>query len=265
MAVTPLFDDPSADLPYWARQPGGPTGTPSATPQGVEAGGGPQPPPGVDPMAWLAYLQRFFVSPAAAAEAPKPPLPGPMTGPAGPVGNLPTAAPPAPPAPPMPARPAGVSATGLPLQPGSESPASLSYFPSGGNPAPTGSSLGPNAPAAAGAAAPVPGPMAANPRFIGIDRPNAPAEASGLQGRNSGLQGTALNLAGLFGRQQPQAAPAANVVAPGPMAARPDLAQRVPLANTPTPPIMPPDIAAARAAADPRTARARILQPRYYT
>ncbi len=54
---------------------------------------------------------------------------------------------------------------------------------------------------------------------------------------------TALNLGGMFGGGQPQAAPAP---VPGPLAARPDLAQRVPLANAPTPPVMPPEILAQR-------------------
>jgi len=54
---------------------------------------------------------------------------------------------------------------------------------------------------------------------------------------------------------------------PGPLAnARPDLAQRVPLANAPMPPVMPPDIAAARAQQlNPAVARARMLQPNYYS
>jgi hypothetical protein len=90
-----------------------------------------------------------------------------------------------------------------------------------------------------------------NPRFVGVDRPNAPAEG-GPYGR-SGLQGTALNLAGLFNRGQPvnPNVPAANAqpvaALRGPLAARPDLAQRVPLDQTPMPPKMPPDVFRRRA------------------
>jgi hypothetical protein len=94
-------------------------------------------------------------------------------------------------------------------------------------------------PAANIGATPATGPLAnpaANQRFIGIDRPNAPAEG-GPYGR-SGLQGTALNLAGLFGGGQPAVnpnAPAANAqpvaaVRPvaGPLAAPPGRTQMTP-------------------------------------
>ena len=154
-----------------------------------------------------------------------------------------------PPGAPMPARPA----TGMGMQPGALSSANLGAF--NNMPAPSGGgSLNPSAPAApvgtgpaspVAAPAPVPGPMAgggaggqgatSNPRFVGVDRPNADPTA-----RRGSPQMTALNLAGLFGRGQPAAnpnAPAAN--------AQPVSAQRPvpgPLANAPMPPVMPPDI-----------------------
>jgi hypothetical protein len=183
-------------------------------------------------------------------------MPGPMTGPAGPVSNLPRpiAAAPAPPAsalrPPGISQPAGVSASGLPLQPGALSPGALAQFaPAAGGPIGSGG----NVPwPSGGGGAPVPGPLAtggatgqgatSNPRFIGIDAPNASPQNS----MRGGPQATALNLAGLFGGGAPAgAAPAAAAPVPGPMA-RPDLAQRVPLGNAPMPPTMPDDIAAAR-------------------
>jgi hypothetical protein len=99
----------------------------------------------------------------------------------------------------------------------------------------------------------VPGPLAtggatgvgatSNPRFVPIDRPNM--DPLGGRGAGGAPQMTALNLAGLFNRGQPAVnpnVPAANAqpvsAVRGPLA-RPDLAQRVPLSNTPMPPVMP--------------------------
>lgn len=168
--------------------------------------------------------------------------PGPTTGPAGPVANLPrplAANFPPPAAGPMPARPAGVSASGLPLQPGSLAPGALDQFASAGGgpigsggyvPWPSGGgSMSPTADVPAPAAQPVSaaapaarvaGPLAASNRFVGIDRPNADPT------RRSGPQGTALNLAGLFGGGQPAVNP--NVPA---AAAQPVSAVRGPLAQ----------------------------------
>ena len=167
----------------------------------------------------------FSSFPSPPQQPPGPPAPGPGT---------------------MPARPAGVSASGLPLQPGSLAPGALAQFGPGAYvPSPSGGgSMNPAAPPPPGQQA-VGGPMASggaagtgstsNPRFIGIDRPNADPTA-----RQGSPQGTALNLAGLFGRGQPAVnpnAPAAN--------AQPVSAQRPvpgPLANAPMPPVMPGDI-----------------------
>ena len=131
----------------------------------------------------------------------------------------------------------GSANTGRP--PGYGPPPQPPYNPLSGGSANTGlPPVNPNAPApnvspvanVRPAAAALPGPLAANSRFIGIDRPNAPAEG-GPYGR-SGLQGTALNLAGMFGggaaanpsapaaNAQPvsAAAPAAAAPVPGPLA-----------------------------------------------
>jgi len=257
MAVTDLTDS----LPWWARQGAGPTGGPGAAPQGSGVGG--QPPPGVNQQAWLQYLmQMFSPNSASAAEAPTtnggpspddldalkhpspvsaalggggPPVPPDVTG------SSVTMAPPANP----PARPAGVSASGLPLQPGSLSPGALAQFasaaggPSGSGgyvPWPSGgggmNQTAPPPPGQQAPGAPVPGPLAgggasaqgatSNPRFVQVDRPNA-----NPIGRGGGPQMTALNLAGLFGGAQPAAnlpSPNAQPVSanrrvPGPLAA----------------------------------------------
>ena len=254
---------------------GGPTGTPSAAPQG--AGGAASaptggPPAGVSAPQWLQYLQQFFgISPAMALDhgdgpPDQPKLSDSLT--ATPVNNqFQTGGPelaaaqagrpaPAPRAgPTFPARPAGVGPSGTPMGPGSLSPGALAAVSNPNTPMPWRGPMAGDSPAnRAAAGGGGPGPLAAAPaaaaaapaaaaagnRFIGIDRPNAPAEG-GPYGRSS-LQGTALNLAGLFNRGQPQAAPAA---VPGPLAAnaRPDLAQRVPLASAPLPPVKPTDIA----------------------
>jgi hypothetical protein len=81
-----------------------------------------------------------------------------------------------------------------------------------------------------------------NPRFIGISAPNMSPQNS----MRGGPQGTALNLAGLFGGgagapgAPGAAAPAAAAPVPGPMA-------RPALANAPMPPTMPDDIRRQRA------------------
>jgi hypothetical protein len=226
---------------------------------------GPVNPPAPDTLtAQPAAVPQPFQGPdlaAATNNAPRPPLPrpGPPAGPAAPL------------------RPPNT----MGLQPGALSPSNLASLysmptPSGGGGMPVGapgtmsSATPPVNPAATGGATAQ--GATANPRFIGLDwRPNAPAEGGGMQGRG-GPQATALNLGGLFNRGQPAAsadvpAPNAQPVAAvrGPLA-RPDLAQRVPLANAPTPPVMPPDVAAARAAAanPSAAARARMLRPPYY-
>jgi hypothetical protein len=196
---------------------------------------------------WLDYLgQMFGASPAAAAEmnpldalraggspvAPElqgggPPVPPSVNAP--------------PPAPTMPARPAGVSASGLPLAPGSLSPATLAQFgPNPYMPTPLGGGSYPNPNAPSPAAQPVSavkGPLAAggatgasstsNPRFVQFDRPNMDA-AGGARRGGGPAQMTMLNLAGLFGGGQQAVnpnVPAANAqpvsaTTPGPLAKR---------------------------------------------
>ena len=193
-------------------------------------GAGGQPGSG-DSASWLQYLSQMFgISPAQAAELSQNGFPASAisalnSGGTAPVNNSINAnvVPPASPGPPV--------GAGLLDQSGvARSPAGV---------------LTPGAPAAqpVAAPAPVPGPLAAggaagsaatsNPRFVGIDRPNADPTA-----RRGSPQGTALNLAGLFGGggQNPNV-PAAN--------AQPVSAQRPvpgPLANAPLPPVMPGDI-----------------------
>ena len=237
MAVTDLTDS----LPYWARngsglaQGPGPTGGPAAAPQG--AGG--QPGAG-DSASWLQYLSQMFgISPAQAAELSQNGLPpGAVSalnaGGTPPVNNQINASvvpPQQPPGPPVGAGmldqsgiqrgPMGVLRT----QPGASAPVGAGLPDQSGVARSPAGVLTPAGAAAAPAAAPVPGPLASggaagtpatsNPRFIGIDRPNADPTA-----RRGSPQGTALNLAGLFGRGQPAAAPAAAPAArvAGPMA-----------------------------------------------
>ena len=157
-----------------------------------------------------------------------------MSGPAGPVGALPRPAmanfpPPA-------SAPGYLGSSGAtpPLTPGGDprgpdvtmnqvtgmggGATNPGYVPPGITPG----RVNPNAPAAAAqpvsaaapAAARVAGPMAANNRFIGIDRPNADPT------RRGGPQGTALNLAGLFGGGQPAVNPNVPAAAAAPMAGR---------------------------------------------
>ena len=232
MAVTDLTDS----LPYWARQGvgygggPGPTGGPGAAPQG--AGGS---------AAWLQYLQQMF-GPGAAQAAQNGGNPH-GDGPPGPVSANPLLGssvgmnPPQPPGPAAPMRPPnspgkqpgalssgalgafnhmpapqnpGPAASNMPF-PGQVDP--RGYFAPSAPPAPTQGAANPLASAGPGAAAPVPGPMASggasamgassNPRFVGIDQPNASPQNS----MRGGPQGTALNLAGLFGGGAPGRAP----------------------------------------------------------
>jgi hypothetical protein len=260
MAVTDLTDG----LPWWARQGAGPTAGPAAAPQG--AGG----PPGAGNSAsWLQYLSQMFgISPAQAATlsqngGPNPAnMPSPdasnmalqiidntadhgtgdnppvspfVVPPAPPQANPPApAGPPAPsPAPSMPARPAGVSASGLPLQPGALSPGALSQFASAAGgpigsggyvPWPSGGgSMSPTAPPPAGQTAPG-GPLAtggaggqgatSNPRFgtFQYQDPNSVGNRAPIY--------TALNLGGLFGGGQPAVNPNAPAPNARPMSGR---------------------------------------------
>jgi hypothetical protein len=143
---------------------------------------------------------------------------------------------PAQPSPVMPMRPAGVSPSGLPLQPGSLSPGALGAF-NNPNPLPWRGPLAGDSPAniaAAGggavapaAAAPAGGAAQAaappiDPRFTVL----AQGQNIDPLNRRGGPQMTALNLAGLFNRAPGQApasavAPAAPANAPvkGPLAA----------------------------------------------
>ena len=158
--------------------------------------------------------------------------------------------------PPMPMRPAGVSPSGLPLHPGSLGPGALAAF-NNPNPLPWRGPLAGDSPAniaaaGGGAAAPAaaaPAGGAAQAAAPPID-PRFTVLAQGQNidplNRRGSPQMTALNLAGLFNRAPGQApasavAPAAPANAPvkGPLA-RPDLAQRTPLGQTPMPPVRPP-------------------------
>ena len=221
-------------------------------------GAGGQPGSG-DSASWLQYLSQMFgISPAQAAELSQNGFPASAisalnSGGTAPVNNSINAnvVPPASPGPPVGAGlldqsgvqrgPMGVLRT----QPGASAPVGAGLPDQSGVARSPAGVLTPGAPAAqpVAAPAPVPGPLAAggaagsaatsNPRFVGIDRPNADPTA-----RRGSPQGTALNLAGLFGGggQNPNV-PAAN--------AQPVSAQRPvpgPLANAPLPPVMPGDI-----------------------
>jgi hypothetical protein len=233
MAVTDLTDS----LPYWARQgvgyPGGPgpTGGPGTAPQGAG-----------NSASWLQYLMQMF-GPGAAQAAqdsghgdgdnppvpptpvPPAPVPTPQNGPS----ILPQARgvanPPFPPS-------AGPSilpqARGVAVPPGPMAPGSTT-MPAGAAP----SAANPLAVAGPGAAGPVPGPLAsggataagasANPRFIGIAAPNMSPQNS----MRGGPQGTALNLAGLFGGAPgaPRGVNPANLPAPNAQTVSGPLAQ----------------------------------------
>jgi hypothetical protein len=256
MAVTDLTG--MSDLPWWARQGPGPAGGPAATPSGAApagvdptqwlqylqqmySGGGPA---NANMAAALTSPNPHGDAPpnfSAVNQQPGPPmqLPGAVPPTPGPPGYLNSTSAIVPPAPAGGLRPPNTAN----LPPGSLNPTILgSYYnmptPSGGGGgAALAAATNPNAPAPnpdvpAANVQPVKGPLAtggqggqgaaSNPRFIGIDRPNAPAEGGSPYGRPSGLQGTALNLAGLFGQPQPQGAPAAVPGAPraipGPLA-----------------------------------------------
>jgi hypothetical protein len=183
------------------------------------------------------------------------------------------------------------------LPPGALNPTILgSYYnmptPSGGGGGAALAALpaaNPNAPATnaqpTSAAPPVAGPLAAggaggmgaasNPRFVEIARPNADP-IGGAQGRGGPPRMTALNLAGLFGGG-PQGGPAA---APqgvaGPLAGGSTRAGNFPYGKSTTPggPFMPFDISGYPVAGvnapsggrlNPAVARARMLQPNYYS
>ena len=236
----------------------GPTGGPAATPMGGDPS---QPPPGVDPMQWLQYLYQMAgmgnatAQPGQAAQvnphgdgppgvvSPQqmynfgnpPPANGPGPGNVGPVAmaNGPSILPQARGVAVPPDPTAGGSilpqARGVAVPPGPMSPGS-SILPQGaaqgappmGPPIPPGGVPGPLASGGASGSA-----STSNPRFVGIPAPNASPQNS----MRGGPQGTALNLAGLFGRGQPAVnpnAPAAN--------AQPVSAVRGPLAaGGPTP------------------------------
>jgi hypothetical protein len=202
--LTQMFNPASASGANPADMP-----SPDASPMAVHVlgdadhGTGDNPP--VTPFALPPVAQPGPMTgpagPVSNLPAPqRPPPPGPMTGPAGPIANLPHPQAPQPPQSPTPWF--TPSNTPMPWQ-----------GPNPNAPAPDAQPAGP---------APVPGPLAtggaggqgatSNPRFVQVDRPNAPA-AGGPQGRGGPPQMTALNLAGLFGRGQPAVnpdAPAAN-------------------------------------------------------
>ena len=318
MPVTDLTDS----LPWWAQQGGAPGGgqqppgngagwlqylsqmygiSPQQAATMMQSGGNPadMPSPDASNMS-MVDLSRANGAPfkipgqddapaVTAADQPPPPY-NPLSGGSANTGvRVRTPTPPGPTT--MPARPAGVSATGLPLSPGSLSPASLAAFNApvpwrgplaGDSPANTAWAGGDNPDAPAANARPIKGPLAtggaggmgatSNPRFTMIDRPNAPAGGSPY-GRGGPPQMSALNLAGLFGggpRGGPAAAPMGTggggagyqVSAPGAAATQQGLDYtgqnfggpggpvRGPLANRPLPPAV---------------ARARMLQPNYYS
>jgi hypothetical protein len=262
MAVTDL----SQDMPWWARQSPpqgygggpGPTGGPSAAPQGG----------GASSQDWLRYLMQMAgMGSAQAAEAPQTnggPSPDDIqalraaqANPTPPIPNnaiVPPVGPP--PAPPGPVQGPGQGilpqARGVAVPPGPMA-AGNSILPQGaaqasapmGPPIPPGGL--PQGPMATGGASGM--GSTANPRFIGIDAPNASPQNSVRQGP----EGTALNLAGLFGGK-----PAvSNTRVAGPMAqggapsgdnwnidpktgdVAPDLAQRTPKSKWPMPPRRP--------------------------
>jgi hypothetical protein len=221
---------------------------------------------------WLDYLgQMFGVSPAAAAEAPQglmsgqsraisaPPAPnyggggwgaggidqGTLDAAKGAFAGPPGAA--------SPFQPPGRPMSG---PPGSLNPTILGSMynmptPSGGGGgaalAAANAAMNPNAPAQnaqpVSARTPVPGPLASggatgassssNPRFVPIDRPNMDA-AGGARRGGGPAQMTALNLAGLFGGGQQQAANPANVPAPNAQPVSGPLAKRPSTLNLPT-------------------------------
>jgi hypothetical protein len=266
MAVTDLTDS----LPYWARQ-------------GVGYGGGPGPTggPGSAPMgagnsaSWLQYLQQMFgISPANAAElgaGGSSPLSGGNDGnnpyqaaanvaqPSGPsilpqargaavppniIGSQPSIRAVFPPSILPQAR--GVAVPPGPMAPGSTTMAPAAAAPGAANP------LAAAGPGAAGPGGATGAGATSNPRFSGIDRPNADPGIGGgmLGGARGGPQATALNLAGLFGGGGAPGAPRgvnpANLPAPAAQTVSGPLAQGG-IANAPLPPTMPDDLRRQRA------------------
>ena len=252
MAVTDLTDS----LPYWARQ-------------GIGYGGGPGPTggPGAAPMgagnsaSWLQYLQQMFGpqaaqagenDPMAALRAGGSPVPSALSGGGPAVPQSVASPPPGPTA----GGPGGIgSDVRFPLtQQGPDyrtQQPDPRLLPAGAAP----SAANPLATAGPGAAGPTPGPLAsggatgagasANPRFVGISAPNMSPQNS----MRGGPQGTALNLAGLFGGGAPGAPRGvnpANLPAPAAQTVSGPLAQGG-IANAPLPPTMPDDIRRQRA------------------
>jgi hypothetical protein len=142
----------------------------------------------------------------------------------------------------QPARPAGVSATGLPLQPGSLSPAALGQFanagggvgsggyvptPYGGGSAPGSASAVPGSPAARGINLGYYRPMTGNARQAQWVGPNDPGNA---------FRGP---LASPPATQTIPPTATASVPPAAPITARPDLAQRMPQNQWPQPPVRP--------------------------
>ena len=259
MAVTDLTDS----LPYWARQ-------------GVGYGGGPGPTggPGSAPMgagnsaSWLQYLQQMFNPISSANAAENNPVAALASLSDGNDGNNPyqaaaranVAQPPAGPSILPQARGVAVPPNIIGSQPSIHDVSPPSILPQARGlavppgPMAAGSTTMP-AGAAPGAANPlaVAGPGGAtgagatsNPRFIGIAAPNMSPQNS----MRGGPQGTALNLAGLFGGGGAPGAPRgvnpANLPAPAAQTVSGPLAQGG-IANAPLPPTMPDDLRRQRA------------------
>jgi hypothetical protein len=271
MAVT----DMTESLPWWARG-GMPQSQGPVPPQGGDAqawlrylasfaGLGSAQAGENNPVAALnEALKNRPPGPPAPDNTIQPTLPpGPAPAPAGPP-QFPTSPPPTPfstgafqgPAPmPMP-----YAATG-PLSPGGPGP--LGATPGGvggfagpaqgggpvaapGGPVPSSADVAaPDAQPVSAVRGPLAGggPMNAGSRFIGIDAPNVSPQNS----MRGGPQGTALNLAGLFGGgQQPAAAAPMVGKQPGMRVINGPLAQGG-IASAPMPPTMPDDIRRQRA------------------
>jgi hypothetical protein len=273
MAVTDLTDS----LPYWARQGvgygggPGPTGGPGSAPMGAG-----------NSASWLQYLQQMFgVSPANAAESDPTAAPRAAGNPAGNDGGFNNPYQAAAGANPAQGGPyVGSGAPPMAAANVAQSPAGPSILPQARGvavPPMMGGAQSPILPQARGLAVP-PGPMAAgsttmpagaapsaanplavagpggatgagatsNPRFIGLDyQPNASPQNS----MRGGPQGTALNLAGLFGGGAPGAPRGvnpANLPAPAAQTVAGPLAQGG-IANAPLPPTTPDDLRRQRA------------------
>jgi hypothetical protein len=206
----PASSGAGPNMGYPAQGGGGPTGGTEGTPQGAAQG-------------WLQYLaQMAGLGPAQAGGLPPRLASSLQTSPASPF---------APPQPGYNPLAGGSANTGMPVAPAANPLAAASGSP------PVGAGmldqsgvarnqagvlqpgLNPNAPS--GNATPMAGvggatgmTSSSNPRFVSIDRPNAPAGGGGGMARGGPPQMTALNLASLFNRGQnpPTAAnvPAAN-------------------------------------------------------